>query len=845
MINTSPLQIDKFSGGKTDYYLDGDSAQFKEADNFLLTNNEKLFLRPGIVNDNLTYYQIPAGNQRIGHIINFDNNTNLLKQSSLNLYTITGSGWTTIQGPTGSAVFTAATTTASYVSSAQWKKQVFLTTDAFTPPMKIYRKAADNSFLAVTAGYPNPSNYTAGVTFTSPAQSHNATTAAANTIQEASVSSYLAVGDGIRFTTVGGSGLALATTYYVVNIVPGTPDSFQVAATPGGAPIALVAAVAVVWHPYETQNAYIYKVTFQRDYIVDQTDQLEFNDEGPTQTIEYLNCIAQNGTTTITLNSLPVLTNAGAYGHNFDLTNTVKRIYRTTLNGTVFYLVAEIANGTTTLADTTTDEDLQTAEQLYTNGGVLDNDQPPPSKYIHIVDGRALYGNVKQGTQIVRNRVLHSFRDDPDSVPEGNFVDVDAEVMGLSSVASVGLIFTTGPIYRVDTYFNDLGQGAFSVQKISDYAGCLSHWSVVQCEGGVAWAGKDGFYFTKGFDAQKISKNLDMSYKDDFADIADPKKIQGTYDEISKRVYWSTPSGIMYVLDLNFGIKDESVFTTLSSAYDSTGSGLNLRPHALTVFNKKITWGDERGYTFVFDESETSDIIVKTSTAPSTWDTQPILWNYESCQLDLGTKFVRKWVPRINVMCENVTNLSLQITSINDASKKTADLAPIRYRGNMYWGDDIYWGDDSVRWNWEGVIDDWRRFPAGHLRCSLKQVKFTNATVLIARSGIVGDCTVNNTLNTATLNSPSTEDWPINCVGNYIYFDYDGYAQGYKIITRTADTLTLDDPNNNLPSGIREWEIRGIPKDEHFKLIGYVIHSAPLSKSQHPFQASDTGGSNG
>jgi len=46
MINTQPFEVDDFSGGITDNFIEGRKTQSKELDNILLTNNRKPYSRP-------------------------------------------------------------------------------------------------------------------------------------------------------------------------------------------------------------------------------------------------------------------------------------------------------------------------------------------------------------------------------------------------------------------------------------------------------------------------------------------------------------------------------------------------------------------------------------------------------------------------------------------------------------------------------------------------------------------------------------------------------------------------------------------------------------------------------
>ena len=171
------------------------------------------------------------------------------------------------------------------------------------------------------------------------------------------------------------------------------------------------------------------------------------------------------------------------------------------------------------------------------------------------------------------------------------------------------------------------------------------------------------------------------------------------------------------------------------------------------------------------------------------------------------------------------------------------ELKPIRYKNNINWGDSLpLWGDPSALWNAQGLIEEWRRFPAGGLRCNYKQVIFENAKVNIVDSSLLGLATVNPVTNTATLGG--SFQWLPNITDYFISFEHDNYTREFKITGRTPTTLTYEDTSNVDPavSGNYKWIIKGKPKGEVLLLNGYVIHWAYISKSHTPFSGSSLGG---
>ena len=98
MIETRPFAVEDFSGGITDNFLDGAPNKYRFADNFVVTNNRKLYSRPGSVIYDDTNFLIPVGNQRIATLMKL--NEDLLVQSAKKLYYIDGT-YQTLAGPTG------------------------------------------------------------------------------------------------------------------------------------------------------------------------------------------------------------------------------------------------------------------------------------------------------------------------------------------------------------------------------------------------------------------------------------------------------------------------------------------------------------------------------------------------------------------------------------------------------------------------------------------------------------------------------------------------------------------------------------------------------------------------
>jgi hypothetical protein len=297
----------------------------------------------------------------------------------------------------------------------------------------------------------------------------------------------------------------------------------------------------------------------------------------------------------------------------------------------------------------------------------------------------------------------------------------------------------------------------------------------------------------------------------------------------------STECDKIFVLDLNFGVSRDMPFTTWSG-------GTSFVPTAIEFIDGDLIRGDSRGYIFRHDDSIYTDPKVDTGVAAEDWNTQVITYDYISAATNFGTDYERKFVPRITLVADNETNLSLLIKSVNDDGRLTEECKPIRFRGNLTWGDEtVYWGDPNIIWNYEGIIDEYRRFPAKSLRCSYKQIQLTNAEVAIISSDLIGAVTVDTTAHTATLDD-SDFDWPGNIVDYYIAFANDNYDREYLIESVTSDVVTFDDDNSIAPNSAGlEWVIRGKPKGEVLYLQSFTVHYAVFGKTQQAFTNAGTG----
>jgi hypothetical protein len=753
--NYQPLDIQDFTGGMTDDYINASPNMSQVLENFYILNNKTITTRPGTILEVATNAdaQIPLGTERIGGL--FSHEDYLFVQATNRIYYRNPTAYTQLLGPESGVPF-ADSARLTVVSHAIWNRHLILSNDAFDKPIKIYKDDA-GVFQLRTAGLP----------------------------------------------------------------------------TPASSPVVTAGAAG--------SSAFTYAFHYQFTYMVE--DQ-EFVDAGPVVEVE-LTAAANPDSNAVAISAIPVLANA--IGDNYDTANIKVAIFRTINGGTVLFKVAEVANGVTTYNDSLSDTLLQDNETIYTSGDVPDNDPPPPSKYVHTVNGVTYWAHFTENGQTFPNKFKQSQYLDPDSVP-GSFEDeVEDKITGLSSVQDVPIIGCRKFIYRVDGIFDENGRGGMTHKRISDHAGCISNDSFVQAEGALFWAGVDGFYYTDGFRVLKITDHLNKTYASFIANFrANTNRIKGVYNPITRMIHWtfsSTPKGvgqeecdILWSVDLQWGISQNMPFHIWKGSE-------RFQPSAIAFHLGNLYRGDKTGFVLKFDPLAVTDPKIDATVNPEDWVVEPIIWLYRSISTNFGTSFVRKIANKLLISAKNISNVSIAATAINDNGKLFRELEPIRWRKNFMWGDDeFYWGNPLCTWSYGGLIESDRRLPSGGLRFDYLQLELTNSFTNIVNSDSFGLTTIDATAKTATL-VDLTKFWPTQAVDYYLYFENDNYVKGFKIIERVSDTVVLlSDIHDEMTSGVsQKWQIKGYKKGEILNLLGYNLSWAMTSRSHEMFNLPDRG----
>ena len=578
------------------------------------------------------------------------------------------------------------------------------------------------------------------------------------------------------------------------------------------------------------------------------------------------------GANTVTISGFKTITNANT-SENFIVSTLKYEIYRTEANETSFYLVASITNGTASYIDSSTDITIADNRSLYTDADTQENAEPPMARTLDVCNDVLFLGNCYARTRASNdsityayypNRVRYSIPGALDHLPEDFFEDFEFEVTANSHVGRIPLVFGRNKLYRLDGTVDEFGAGAYIKEKIHDAIGTLSPNGCVRVGSKLYFIGNDGIYLTDGYVCLKISTHLNDYFKDLLPSMSDADKrlIYGEYDVKEQRILWTmkrdgaSELNFLLVLDLSQGESDAMPFVTWSGrAYDYNKELLGYRfsPQALVYFNDEMVMcakfylGADLGSTeqgvYKFDQASFSDSSITTTTL------YPIIYRYVSVAYSLGTSVYRKFVTKTLLTLANHGDISTIIQSNNNDGTSVKDLKEIRTRYDIEWGvTPIVWGDPDFIWNYSGVFERVRRFPARELRCTYKQIIITNAYTIIQASDDFGTATVaslNPTSNTALLEQATDYDWSVNAVGYYITFSADSYTKKYPITIRSADTLTYTDTSKESPQGTtKKWQLEGFKVDELFEMLSYVIYYSPLSPSHRSYHGSADLGAN-
>jgi len=594
---------------------------------------------------------------------------------------------------------------------------------------------------------------------------------------------------------------------------------------------------------------YIYAFCHYYTYTVGAT---VFEDFGPCTYVQVAAINAPN-VSAVAIAAIPTLANAGT--GNYDTTTITVKIWRTLAGQQTFYYVGEVANGTAIYNDVLADATIQTTNiRLYTNGGILDNDSPPPSNYVSILNGVGYYGGVYEDGVYKSYRARMSKANDIDSCPVDFTVDFDGDITGQVPYREKMIYFvkngTLYQTYSVTGHYDSYGRGTPQKILISSSEGSVNHNSIAIIGNGVVFAGSKGFCFTDGYQVYNISDTMTTSYFDIISSDAKKSRIHATYDPKNKLVYFacqrnktSVDNDAFFILHEDKGIKKESCFTTRDNAND-------FQPCAI-YFNTsdQLVRGDTRGFIFVHEEGLRADPKVDLTVGdPNLWATSHIPWDITTSELLGDSNSVQKYGSKVGCRLKTTSNVSVQLFSANDGYKNWKELPEIRRRDNMTWTAPYhYWEGALPYWSYTKDINEMRWLPSqGTIRFYTKQLKLTPSFTVIERSDDRCTATVGALAFpiTVTLDEPATYNWAAACQDFFLYTDIDDYAVGLPVIQRANDSqIIVTDPTGvfTLPNVSFNWMLKGYPKDEYLDFVSMTLYYGDGSPSLTPYVRSSSG----
>ena len=879
----SEFRVSNFEQGMTDDYVNGPENSGELFDNLLITRNRKIITRPGSELYDSDLDVLPTGNNRIQYIKMFED---FLFEFSADEIYYRDTTFKELVGPVDShdAFGDLGSASTSHNTTAEWQSQLFAATDTYCRPRKIYKDENDVIQLrnvslpsigdvrrfqtCVTLANSLKTTYNAHVADLAEHLSASSAIASPNATDYDSLftlvnelrEKYTAHELDARQTTPVYHQAQITTPDKLPTLDPvvtmpqvqnslndllsfyNLHDARTTAHTTGSLHQSSATAstnLFTVTPEFNSSKTYIYSLVYKYSYYVGNVQYIDRSE--PTEVLvssagDFSTAAKGNDITNI-----PVLTNT-IFGTKecWDTDNIKVEVYRSTDGGVTLFLNEEIPNGDTTFEDDKTDALIGFNEIIYTDSGALPNEQIPECKYVVQANDVLWYLDVKEDSEERAYRVRHSHQFIPGGSPSSYRVDLDDNITGGGAVGINPIIFTKNKTYRLEGVVDRLGRGFVKKRIIDDTVGCVSANSIISIQSGLYFASLDGFYFTDGFRVTKITDHLNKTYLNLVASESQQKRIYGAYDPLNNLVFWAAQSDsansendIIYVHDTAWPLRNgsEGTFTTWSY-------GDNGKPTALEVIDGNLIRSDSRGYTFIHNDSLYVDPIVEVSVDTSLWNSKAVIYDYISSAFSFQSELQRKWVTRLLTVLKSDTNVNVLPLSINDDSGASRELKAIRTSSVFEWGDPNFeWGDMDFVWNAPSTITAIRHFPRLGLRCTFKQVEYTNAYTIITNSDDLGDVTGDNTLNTLTL---SSGDFPPN-ISNFEIF-LNGSDSGYSIISQATGVITVQDTDDDLPeTPVSSWIIKGFKHGERFHLDSYTIVYNYHGESNRPYRSGDGG----
>lgn len=307
---------------------------------------------------------------------------------------------------------------------------------------------------------------------------------------------------------------------------------------------------------------------------------------------------------------------------------TKRRIYRTTVNGAMYYYDKEVTNNT----DITVD--LTQADTALSLNSVLEADHDAPPSTAHLISKR-------------RSRLILA---DGDTfyisyIADVEYFPVDWIIYTGARQKITGLVEQqeTMPIFTEDSIERLVGQDEdnFEFQNAYSVEGCIAMRSLVNCNNLLVFLGCDGIYYFDGTSAKIINVPLSEYVKDN---------INPTYASLSAGAYFDNK----YLLSYPKGestVPNETVY-------------VDFRTNVIGIYNLGFScysrWDHGTDGIQLYGGSNTEGRVYKIGIA-LTDDGNPITSYDDICPLDLGIPERQKNFYSIYVKCITTGGTALRV----------------------------------------------------------------------------------------------------------------------------------------------------------------------------------------
>lgn len=300
-------------------------------------------------------------------------------------------------------------------------------------------------------------------------------------------------------------------------------------------------------------------------------------------------------TTTASNKTVPYTVNTPNTDFLYSSKYTDKRlkIYRTAVNGSVFYLLLDIAFVTSGANygpqnDTAADSTITSNATIYTTGGVLEAHLPRAATTIDSVSDRLFLISPESEFSVYYTKPLEI-----NVIPEFNDV-LETNIRDGGKVTAVATMDRQIFIFKENAIFymsgqgpSAVGTGSFSsVSRIPTVFGCINHKSVVVTELGILYQSRRGIeLLTRGLQVQYFGAPV-YDYRNDTIMLA-------RHDDETNNITFVLSSGVLLIFD----------------AYHQVWRTSNIGKDLIAAIehDNKITVMSKDGYVYIEDSSILKD----------------------------------------------------------------------------------------------------------------------------------------------------------------------------------------------------------------------------------------------